>query len=267
MTAHPTAGPPERLDAAYHLLDRQILDRRGRCVAKVDDLEVIEGADGRLFVTALLIGPAALGPRLGGRLGAATAAVWRRLCAEQHPLPGRIGIEEITGVGSAIHVAGTRAELDVEGFERWVDAKVVSRLPLVRGSGPALGEPRQPQVPAVDPDRVRRMNDLLSREVRDRRGQALGRVSDVRLRTNFHNEGSRWRTTQLEVTDLIVNQRALASLLGYERRHDQGPWLLRVLLRRFRPPSAACLPWERADLDWAEHHVTSNGERLDEFRL
>ena len=266
MTQHRKPDrPPERLDAVYHLLDRQILDVDDRCVAKVDDLELTE-RDGVLVVTALLTGPGALGPRLGGRTGAATAAIWRRLHPQEHPLPGRIAVEQITGIGSAVHVAATRADLDVDGFEHWAERKVVSRLPLVRGGGPAGRGERSGEQPA-DPEQVRRTVDLLNRAVRDRDGRGIGRVSDLRLRTNLVDEGPRWRTSGMEVTDLIVNQRALATLLGYERRHDQGPWLLRTLLRRLRPPAHGSLPWARGEVAWEEHHVTHHGERLDEFRL
>lgn len=266
MTQHRRPNrPPERLDAVYHLLDRQILDVDDRCVAKVDDLELLE-RDGRLVVTAMLTGPGALGPRLGGLTGGATVAVWRRLHPREHPLPGRIEVEQITAIGSAVHVAATGADLDVDGFERWAERKVVSRLPLVRGRGPAPPGHHPAQAP-VDPERVRRTVDVLNRRVRQANGQELGRVSDLRLRTHFVEEGTRWRTTGLEVTDLIVNQRALATLLGYERRHDQGPWLLRTLLRRLRPQAHGVLPWERAEVAWDQHHLTHRGERLDEYRL
>lgn len=121
------AGP--RYDAALRLLDRQIIDRDGRLVAKVDDVELAQREDGRLEVVALLTGPGALGPRLGGRLGRWTVAVWRRLHPAESPQPGRIPFGDVTGIDSAVHVGRRLADLDVDGFERWVDAHVVTRLP------------------------------------------------------------------------------------------------------------------------------------------
>jgi hypothetical protein len=50
----------------FDLLDRQIVDRDGVPVGKVDDVEFSD--DGR-SVTALLTGQRALGARFGGRLG------------------------------------------------------------------------------------------------------------------------------------------------------------------------------------------------------
>jgi sporulation protein YlmC with PRC-barrel domain len=121
------AGP--RYDAALRLLDRQIIDRDGQLVAKVDDIELAEREDGRLEVTALLTGPGALGPRLGGRLGRWTVAVWRRLHPDVRPQPGRIPFGDVTGIDSAVHVGRRRADLDVDGLERWLDAQVISQLP------------------------------------------------------------------------------------------------------------------------------------------
>ncbi len=86
-------GAPEpRYDLHLHLLDRQIVDPDGRMVAKVDDLELTEAADepGTYYVTGILVGPLALGPRLGGRLGHWMAAVAKRLSPDPDPEPKRI---------------------------------------------------------------------------------------------------------------------------------------------------------------------------------
>ena len=118
-----------RYDAALQFLDRQIVDPEGRLVAKVDDVELQESPDGRLVVTALLTGPGALGPRLGGRVGDWVAAVWRRLHRSPEPAPGRIAIADVVDIDSAIHIGRRRATLGVDGLERWAYDHVVSRLP------------------------------------------------------------------------------------------------------------------------------------------
>jgi hypothetical protein len=118
-----------RYDAALQFLDRQIVDPEGRLVAKVDDLELQESPDGRLVVTALLTGPGALGPRLGGRVGEWVVAVWRRLHWSPEPEPGRIAIADVVDIDGAIHVGRRRATLGVDGLERWAYDHVVSRLP------------------------------------------------------------------------------------------------------------------------------------------
>jgi hypothetical protein len=130
------AKPPGRAhyDAALHLLDRQIVDPDGRMVAKVDDLELQETDQGRLVATAILTGPAALGPRLRGHLGAWSVAVWGRLRADATPRPGRIGMEHVAAIDSAVHLDLARSDVNVDGLEQWVETRVIRPLP---GSGHA----------------------------------------------------------------------------------------------------------------------------------
>jgi hypothetical protein len=122
-------GFRRQYDAELHLLDRQIVDRDGRPVAKVDDIELAVRADGRLVVAALLCGPGALGPRTGGRPGRWTTAIWRRLRTEEDPQPGRIDAALVTGTDNAVHVSASADELRVDGLERWVRHYVVDRIP------------------------------------------------------------------------------------------------------------------------------------------
>jgi sporulation protein YlmC with PRC-barrel domain len=125
-------------DAALHLLDRQIIDPDGRLVAKVDDLELTEREDGRLVVSALLIGPSALGPRLRHGLGDWVVAVWRRLRLEGAPDPGRIPMSDVVGIDSAVNI-GQRLDAvsgpGINGFETWVREHVVDRLPGATDAG------------------------------------------------------------------------------------------------------------------------------------
>lgn len=117
------------MDAQLHLLDRQIIDVDGRMVAKVDDVELQRRPDGSYAVTALLVGPGALGPRLGGVLGHSVTAVWSRLAHKTRTRPGRIDISLVADIGSALTLSVRRDSLDVAGFETWVRAKVVEKLP------------------------------------------------------------------------------------------------------------------------------------------
>jgi hypothetical protein len=116
-------------DAGLHLLDRQIVDADDLPVANVDDIELRERADGRLAVSALLTGPGALGPRTGGRLGSWTVAVWRRLRPDSDPRPGRIEARLVTHTDSAVHVSARARDLHVDGFEQWVRAQVIEKIP------------------------------------------------------------------------------------------------------------------------------------------
>jgi sporulation protein YlmC with PRC-barrel domain len=128
MSAH---RQPE-IDAMLQLLDRQILDPDGRMVAKVDDVEVEERADGRLVVTALLTGPGALGPRLGGALGAISSRAWARLTGKESGDSNPIDYSLVADIGSAITLSVSRATAGVDGFEVWARTRIIAALP---GSG------------------------------------------------------------------------------------------------------------------------------------
>ena len=117
------------LDLHLHLLDRQVVDPDGRLVCKVDDLELDVDETGRPFVTAILVGPRALGPRLGGRLGRWVTAIARRLSDGQSEHPPRIDFAQVSDIGSAITVARQLDELNVTPLERWVEAHVIGRIP------------------------------------------------------------------------------------------------------------------------------------------
>ena len=117
------------LDLHLQLLDRQVVDRDGRFVCKVDDLELQIDELGRPYVSAILVGPRALGPRLGGRLGRWVTAIARRLSDGQSEQPPRIDFAQVTDIGSAITLARLRDELDVTSLETWVDTHVIARIP------------------------------------------------------------------------------------------------------------------------------------------
>jgi sporulation protein YlmC with PRC-barrel domain len=122
------------LDVHLHLLDRQVVDPDGRFLCKVDDLELELDESGRPYVTAILFGPRALGPRLGGRLGRWVTAIARRLADGQDEQPRRIDFALVSEIGSAVSITRRRRDLDVAPLERWVDTHIISRIP---GSGHA----------------------------------------------------------------------------------------------------------------------------------
>ena len=119
----------EPFDLRLRLLDRQVVDRDGGLVCKVDDVEFDRGPDGSWHVVALLSGPQALGPRLPGRLGRWVMAVGRRLSLHPDAAPRRIPFERVTDIGSAVSVDRTRDQLGVAALEDWVREHVIDRLP------------------------------------------------------------------------------------------------------------------------------------------
>jgi sporulation protein YlmC with PRC-barrel domain len=119
------------LDLHLQFLDRQVLDPDGEPVCKVDDLELDLDDTGRPYVTAILSGPRALGPRLGGRLGRWTAAVATRLAEKETETSAtqRLDFGLVTEIDSAITVSRPVAELALQPLEKWVDDHVISRIP------------------------------------------------------------------------------------------------------------------------------------------
>ena len=125
-----------QLDLALHLLDRQVLDTDGRAVGNVDDVELLVPEDGSApYVVALLTGPQALGPRLGGLLGRWVVFVTRSLTTGDTSHPGRIGMELLTDLGSKLTVARSRAELGVHRNEDRARHYLVDRIPGSRHEG------------------------------------------------------------------------------------------------------------------------------------
>src|SRR3954469_6014971 len=62
--------PARSLQLQLQLVDHQMVDRDGRLCGNVDDLELEIPENGSTpYVSAILSGPAALAPRLEGRLG------------------------------------------------------------------------------------------------------------------------------------------------------------------------------------------------------
>ncbi|WEH38343.1 hypothetical protein [Streptomyces sp. AM 2-1-1] len=137
----PPAGRREgrAYSARFHLLDRQVVDGRDRPVCKVDDLELDETpavGEGGPRVTGILVGPAALAPRLGGKTGRWLAAVQRRLRVGGDEGPARLDFDRVTDIGAVVRVDLAEEDAPVHAWEDWTRDNVVGRLP---GAGHASG--------------------------------------------------------------------------------------------------------------------------------
>jgi len=127
--------PGRRLDLHLQLLDHQVVDQDGNLLCKIDDLELDLDADGLPVVSALLVGPLALGPRLGGRLGRWWAAVPARLSPRAQPAPVRIPMSEVIDYGSAVVVGRPERHRPLEfartlaPLEDWLVRHVIGRIP------------------------------------------------------------------------------------------------------------------------------------------
>jgi sporulation protein YlmC with PRC-barrel domain len=269
-----TRRSPE-LDAHHQLLDRQIIDVDGRMVAKVDDVELEERPDGRLAVTALLTGPGALGPRLGGALGGLTTRAWSRLTDNRPEDSNRIDFSAVAAVETVIRLAVGHTTVAVDGFEEWVRTRVIEALPGA-GDSPDVGQvgtrsphtdersrtrltaTRQADPPRDAPAR-HRLNDLLGMHVRFADGTDGDQVTDVRLVPGDRVVGT---TNELVTEGLIIGRRRPGTLLGYDRNPKQGPWLVRVIIR-YLHRHTGYLEWGDIDtIDWVARIVQLRTQSL-----
>jgi hypothetical protein len=200
------------LDGLLHLMDRQVIDAEGLLVCKCDDLELEQHDDGTLVVTALLVGAPVWVPRVSSWLGER----WRRLGGAQsdRQRPYRIDLADIEQVTQEIRLRHER-----DGVRRRQD----------------------PQRAAVR----RLVDDLLGADVVGPRDQHLGHVLDVRLAPTGDAQDP-----ALVLTDLLVGRGRPGSFLGYDRSDDQGPWLVRRIVRRVHRHSGLLSATDIDDVDW-----------------
>ena len=123
------ADVPDTIDVGLRFLDRQIIDSNDREVAKVDDLEVGFDGDGRPYVIAIMCGPGAWAPRLGGRPGRWILAIWRRLHPAVEPEPARIPMNVVAKVDSAVRLVVPRMSTSAVALDRWVDQHFIAGIP------------------------------------------------------------------------------------------------------------------------------------------
>jgi len=93
---------------------------------------------------------------------------------------------------------------------------------------------------------ARRLGTLTGMDVVDPEGRRMGRVIDARFAPGASG--------LLELHSLLVGHGRPGSLLGYDRRADQGPWLVRVVVRRLHRDTVVA-PAADAGIDWDERTV------------
>lgn len=125
---------PNEFTAYDMLLDRPIIDSADEPIGVVDELELTVPDDGgQPILTALLTGPTALGPRIGGTLGQLWTAVGRRLRPKDQPYPNRVPLDLVERLDrTAVKVTVRQDDLPVDRFHDWTWYHVIGKLP---GSG------------------------------------------------------------------------------------------------------------------------------------
>ena len=104
-----------------------------------------------------------------------------------------------------------------------------------------------------------RLSQLLGLPVSFADGRAAGYVNDARLSPTGRVRGLR---TELVIEGLVVGRRPRGTLLGYDRKREQGPWLVRTIVRRIYR-HGGFVPWEAvAEVDLERRGVTLNVDTL-----
>lgn len=118
-----------RLQLGRQLLDRQIVDRDGWPVGKVDDVEFAVDRAGFPYLAYLLSGPAALGDRLGGRVGRLLVALADRFTDQPPAPPLRIPLAQVAWLDSAVWLRVRVDELPPPPVEAWLRRHLTDRIP------------------------------------------------------------------------------------------------------------------------------------------
>lgn len=110
------------------LLDRHVVDCDGRPVGKIDDLEFDLDGPGQPILRSLLIGPQALGLRLGGRLGSWMTGTAKRLSGRSAPVV--VPLDAVQDIGVIVRLRVAASELPGTGhLEHWLGDHVIARIP------------------------------------------------------------------------------------------------------------------------------------------
>ena len=173
-------------DLGLRLLDRQLVGSEDELFGNVDNA-LLETVGGQLAVTALVCGPAALGPRFGGRTDVWMRSIWRRLRPERDPAPVVIPMTHVARVAAEVTLDDNAQQMiaDNAQLERWLRYYLINRIPGATGgpdrlAGEPLGPANPETPPRTEPGKTGHLlSDLFGASVIDDRGMPVGMVLDV----------------------------------------------------------------------------------------
>jgi sporulation protein YlmC with PRC-barrel domain len=190
----------------------------------------------------------------------------RQLIDSEGALLGKVDDVELTQVGDDLAITAVLTG----------PAALLSRLGGRLGGGLVakwaqlkVSEPHRTRPWRIDMEDVERLGSALHLSVRrdgvlrrDREGHRLGRLTGMDVLGPDGERIGRVLDARFEPADdgslvlcsLIVGHGRPGSLLGYDRRSDQGPWLVRTVVRRLHRHSAIVAA-EAADISWADSTV------------
>lgn len=259
MTTTRARGRDE-FDLVLRLLDHQIVGSGGELLGNVDNLELQE-IGGELIVTGIVVGPAGLGPRLPGKVGRWTVAIWRRLHPAAEPTATVLQMTHVIRIGSGIEVSewGSRALAGTFGFEQWLVRYVIARIPGATGGPNDVGGEPVPAEVAVDRRKKapaagsHLVSDLLDRDMLDADGANVGRVCGL-LCEPIERNGL--EVGRLRITGVAYGKRPAGSMLGYRADRHQGPIVVAVLIRAWHRGDRHVSIDEVDPIDWTSAAIS-----------
>ena len=105
------------------VIDSQLQSSDGRRIGRVGDLEAELSPDGRLRVTAVLVGPQVLLGRLSFRLREPADRLLRGRFLQ------RVAIEEVEETGPTVRLRGRGGDYTTGQGDRWVAERVLRYIP------------------------------------------------------------------------------------------------------------------------------------------
>jgi len=118
------------MDVVRDLLDKSVVDRDGRPMGRVDGVLLDQQPNQPLRLSAIVVGPAALGDRLHPALGTLVRNLERRAGLDRNR-PAHIAAADIEKIERTIRLRLAIGDTAVEAVERRVRAWI-SRLPGAR---------------------------------------------------------------------------------------------------------------------------------------
>ena len=109
-------------------LDKQLVDRHGHKMGRVDGIVLEFAADTQPRIAAVEVGAVTQYRRIHQRLARFVAACARRW-GREHPDPYRIPWAQVVPTGNDVTVDVEAEETPALAWERWLRARVIARIP------------------------------------------------------------------------------------------------------------------------------------------
>lgn len=204
--------------------------------------------------------------RLERTLDGALHLLDRQLVDCEGMLLGKVDDVELTRVGDDLAITGvlTGPAALLSRLGGGLGAALVAKWAQLKVSEPHRSRPWR-----IDIEDVERLDSALHLSVRrdgvlrrDREGHRLGRLTgmdvlgpdDERIGRVLDARFEPREDGSLVLCSLIVGRGRPGSLLGYDRRGDQGPWLVRAVVRRLHRHTVIA-PAGAAEISWADGTV------------